>query len=117
MSVKVSESSGYGPNTQMSLFGYIMAAVLLVVLLPLIPVLVPVWILWKVFVADEEFDHSFETWRRESGRTGSDSHESTESEPKNAESEPENAEPEPADADAADAEAEDAEADQTAAES
>ncbi|WP_226479691.1 DUF7535 family protein [Natrinema amylolyticum] len=107
MSVKVSESSGYGPNTQMSLFGYIMAAVLLVVLLPLIPVLVPVWILWKVFVADEEFEHSFETWRRESGRTGSDRHESAESEPADAESEPEDA----------DATADDAEADQTAAES
>ncbi|WP_455449427.1 DUF7535 family protein [Natrinema thermotolerans] len=72
MSVKVSESTGYGPNTQMSLFGYIMAAVLVIVLLPLIPVLVPVWILWKVFVAEEEFGHSFEDWRRDTGRTPDD---------------------------------------------
>ncbi|WP_049900360.1 DUF7535 family protein [Natrinema altunense] len=105
MSVKVSESTGYGPNTQMSLFGYIMAAVLVVVLIPLIPVLVPVWILWKVFVADEEFEHSFETWRRESGRTGSGRHDS-------AEPDAEDDDSEPADADAADAES-----DRTAAES
>ncbi|OAQ54348.1 hypothetical protein HTG_02050 [Natrinema mahii] len=72
MSVKVSESTGYGPNTQMSLFGYIMAAVLVIVLLPLIPVLIPVWILWKVFVAEEEFGHSFEDWRRDTGRTPDD---------------------------------------------
>ncbi|OLZ40495.1 hypothetical protein A6E15_05600 [Natrinema saccharevitans] len=72
MSVKVSESTGYGPNTQMSLFGYIMAAVLVIVLLPLIPVLIPVWILWKVFVSEEEFGHSFEDWRRDTGRTPDD---------------------------------------------
>ncbi len=72
MSVKVSESTGYGPNTQMSLFGYLMAAVLVIVLLPLIPVLIPAWILWKVFVAEEEFGHSFEDWRRDTGRTPDD---------------------------------------------
>ncbi|AFO56572.1 MULTISPECIES: hypothetical protein [Natrinema] len=104
MSVKVSESTGYGPNTQMSLFGYIMAAVLVVVLIPLIPVLVPVWILWKVFVSEEQFEHSFETWRRESGRTGSSRHDS--------------AEPEVEDnSDPADDDAADAEGDRTAAES
>ncbi|WP_226042230.1 hypothetical protein [Natrinema sp. DC36] len=108
MSVKVSESSGYGPNTQMSLFGYIMGAVLVIVLLPLIPVLIPVWILWKVFVSEEEFDHSFETWRRESGHTGSDRLEAAESEPEDADTE---------DTEAEDAEPADADADQTAAES
>ncbi|MFB1062310.1 hypothetical protein [Natrinema sp. H-ect4] len=108
MSVKVSDSTGYGPNTQMSMFGYIMGAVLLIVLLPLIPVLVPVWILWKVFVAEEEFEHSFETWRQESGRTGSDREEAAESEPEDAAAEDtETEDDEPADADA----------DQTAAES
>ena len=72
MSVKVSESTGYGPNTQMSLFGYIMAGVLVIVLLPLLPVLAVVWVLWKVFVSDEELEHSFETWRREADRASTD---------------------------------------------
>ncbi|TMT86834.1 hypothetical protein E2L06_09565 [Haloterrigena sp. H1] len=72
MSVKVSESTGYGPNTQMSLFGYIMAAVLVIILLPLLPVLAVVWVLWKVFVSDEELEHSFETWRREADRSSTD---------------------------------------------
>lgn len=109
MSTKVSESSGYGPNTQMSLFGYLMAAILVIILIPLIPVLVPVWILWKVFVAEDEFEHSFETWRRETGHDG----------PRNANT----ADTESADADEGDSpepdaeDADQAEADQTAAES
>ncbi|QCS42171.1 hypothetical protein [Natrinema versiforme] len=108
MSTKVSESSGYGPNTQMSLFGYIMAAILVIVLIPMIPVLVPAWILWKVFVAEDEFEHSFENWRRETGHDGS----------RNTQE----ADTESVDADEGDTEtdAEDvgqAEADQTAAES
>ncbi|SEP77150.1 DUF7535 family protein [Natrinema salaciae] len=110
MSVKVSESTGYGPNTQMSLFGYIMAAVLVVVLLPLIPVLVPAWILWKLFVSEEEFEHSFENWRRESGRTASDRADSASGAAD--ETEPAETDPEPEDADA-----DRSEADQTAAES
>ncbi|QLG48288.1 DUF7535 family protein [Natrinema halophilum] len=73
MSPKVSESTGYGPNTQMSLFGYVMAAILVIVLLPLLPVLVLAWILWKVFVSEEDIEHSFEDWRRESGRPPSGS--------------------------------------------
>ncbi|MFA9416747.1 hypothetical protein [Natrinema sp. HArc-T2] len=72
MSVKVSESTGYGPNRPMSLFGYIMAAVLVIVLFPLLPVIAVVWVLWKVFVSDEEIEHSFETWRREADRSGTD---------------------------------------------
>ena len=68
MSVKVSESTGYGPNTPMSLFGYIMAAILVILLLPLVPVVAIVWVLWKVFVSDGEDEDSFETWRRESDR-------------------------------------------------
>ncbi|MDS0475035.1 hypothetical protein [Natrinema sp. 1APR25-10V2] len=113
MSVKVSESTGYGPNTQMSLFGYVMAAILVIVLLPLIPVLVPAWILWKVFVSDEEIEHSFENWRRESGRTGSDRLEDDEAEATDAES----AESESGDAESDRPDAEQTEADQTAAES
>ncbi|WP_254764688.1 DUF7535 family protein [Natrinema marinum] len=103
MSVKVSESTGYGPNTQMSLFGYVMAAILVIMLLPLLPVLIPAWILWKVFVSDEDNEHSFENWRRETGHTGSSRLEAEETEAD--ETEPD------------DAESADAETDQTAAES
>jgi len=80
MSVKVSESTGYGPNTPMSIFGYIMAAILVILLLPVVPVLAVVWVLWKVFVSDGEFEHSFETWRRESDRPATDRLEAFETE-------------------------------------
>ncbi|WP_408958036.1 hypothetical protein [Natrinema sp. 74] len=108
MSVKVSESTGYGPNTQMSLFGYVMAAIMVIVLLPLLPVLVLAWLLWKVFVSDEDIEHSFENWRRETGHTGSGRLEADETGP---------GETKPDETEAADAESDQPEADQTAAES
>lgn len=66
MSTKVSKSTGYGPNRQMSVFGYLVAAILIVVMLPLLPILVLVWLLWRAFTSSEEPEHSFEQWRRES---------------------------------------------------
>lgn len=69
MSTKVADSTGMGPNVQMSAFGYVMAAILVVVLIPLLPVLIPAYLVWRAFFADDEFEHSFETWRSESGRT------------------------------------------------
>ncbi|MDQ2049362.1 hypothetical protein RBH26_02570 [Natronolimnohabitans sp. A-GB9] len=64
MATDVADSTGYGPNFQMSAFGYIMAALLVIVLLPLLPVLVPAYVIWRLFFADEA-EHSFESWRRE----------------------------------------------------
>ncbi|MFA9426482.1 hypothetical protein [Natronorubrum sp. A-ect3] len=69
MSTKVADSTGYGPNRQMSVFGYIMAGVMVIILLPLLPVLIPAYVLWRVFVAEEPVERSFETWRRDSGRS------------------------------------------------
>ncbi|QSW99512.1 DUF7535 family protein [Haloterrigena alkaliphila] len=68
MSTKVADSTGYGPNSQMSAFGYVMAAIIAIALLPLLPVLIPAYLVWRVFFAEEEFEHSFEAWRNESGR-------------------------------------------------
>lgn len=68
MATDVAESTGYTPNFQMSAFGYIMAAILAILLLPLLPVLIPAYVLWRAFFADEEIEHSFESWRRESRR-------------------------------------------------
>ncbi|ELY48309.1 DUF7535 family protein [Natronorubrum sulfidifaciens] len=68
MSTKVADSTGYTPNFQMSAFGYIMAVVMVILLLPLLPVLIPAYVLWRVFIAEEPVEHSFEMWRRESGR-------------------------------------------------
>ncbi|MXV60632.1 hypothetical protein GS429_00805 [Natronorubrum sp. JWXQ-INN-674] len=68
MSTKVAESTGYGPNFQMSAFGYIMAAILVVLALPLLPVLVPAYIIWRAFFAGEKVEHSFESWRKQSGK-------------------------------------------------
>ncbi|MFC4438662.1 MULTISPECIES: DUF7535 family protein [Natrialbaceae] len=72
MSTRVSESTGYGPNSQMSLFGYIAAALVVIVLLPVLPLFVIGWLVWRAFFVDEE-EHSFERWRRESGRRPGDS--------------------------------------------
>ncbi|QFU81180.1 DUF7535 family protein [Natronorubrum aibiense] len=70
MSTKVADSTGYGPNFQMSAFGYIMAGILVLVLLPLLPVAIPAYVLWRVFAADEP-EHSFESWH--SGRSSNGS--------------------------------------------
>lgn len=72
MSTRVGESTGYGPNFQMSAFGYIMAAILLVLALPLLPVIVPAYLVWRIFFREDEA-HSFESWREESGRPPSGS--------------------------------------------
>ncbi|ELY52932.1 DUF7535 family protein [Natronococcus jeotgali] len=64
MSIKVSESTGYGPNSQMSLFGYIVALLIVLVLLPAVPVLALAWLVWRVLFAENEEEHSFEQWRR-----------------------------------------------------
>ncbi|SDR19909.1 DUF7535 family protein [Natronobacterium texcoconense] len=68
MSTKVSESTGYVPNVQMSAFGYVIAAVLVIVMLPVLPILVLAWILWRVFVSEEEMESSYETWRNDPNR-------------------------------------------------
>lgn len=68
MATDVAESTGYTPNVQMSAFGYIMALLLAILLLPLLPVLIPAYLIWRAFFAEEEIEHSFESWRRESGR-------------------------------------------------
>lgn len=73
MSTKVAESSGYGPNFQMSAFGYIMAAILVIIMLPLLPVLVPAYLVWRAVSGSPEREHSFEAWREQSGRPPSDS--------------------------------------------
>ncbi|RQG98200.1 DUF7535 family protein [Natrarchaeobius oligotrophus] len=68
MSPKVSQSTGYAPNVQMSAFGYVMAIILVIVLLPMLPILVLAWILWKIFVPEQEHESRFESWRTESGK-------------------------------------------------
>jgi hypothetical protein len=67
MSTRVAESTGYGPNSQMSIFGYIMAVLIVLVLLPVVPLFVLGWLIWRAFFAEDE-EHSFEQWRRERGR-------------------------------------------------
>lgn len=68
MSTRVADSTGYGPNSQMSLFGYIVAALVVIVLLPVLPLFAIGWLIWRAFLAPDDEEHSFEKWRRESGR-------------------------------------------------
>ncbi len=63
MSTKVSESTGYTDNLEMSALGYVMAAVLVIVMLPLLPVFAVAWIIWRVFDAEEDIEPRFESWR------------------------------------------------------
>ena len=73
MATDVADSTGMGPNRQMSVFGYLMALILLVIMIPLLPVLIPAYLVWRAFFAPDEFEHSFEAWRRESGKPPSGS--------------------------------------------
>ena len=68
MSTKVSESTGYVPNIQMSAFGYVMAAILVIVMLPVLPIIALAWVLWRAFVADEPAESSYAAWRKNAER-------------------------------------------------
>ncbi|MFP8952557.1 hypothetical protein ACLI4Z_06220 [Natrialbaceae archaeon A-arb3/5] len=68
MSTKVSESTGYVSNRQMSAFGYVIAAILVIVLLPALPIVALAWVLWRVFVTQDDVESSYETWRNDADR-------------------------------------------------
>ncbi|NGM69557.1 hypothetical protein G6M89_11165 [Natronolimnobius sp. AArcel1] len=68
MAIKVSQSTGYVPNLQMSAFGYVMGVVLLIIMLPALPILIPAYVVWRVFFADEPTEETFETWRTDANR-------------------------------------------------
>ena len=68
MSTKVSESTGYVPNFQMSAFGYVMAGILAIVMLPVLPIIVLAWVVWRAFVADEPAESSYAAWRKNAER-------------------------------------------------
>ncbi|WP_254765743.1 DUF7535 family protein [Salinilacihabitans rarus] len=53
MLTSVSESTGYGPNREMSAFGYLVALPLVVLLIPLVPIIALVWLFSKLFGTDE----------------------------------------------------------------
>ena len=63
MSTKVSESTGYTENFQMSALGYVMAAILVIVMLPLLPIFAVMWLIYRVFQSDEETEPIFASWR------------------------------------------------------
>ena len=63
MATKVSESTGYGPNLEMSFFGYLLAAIMLIVMLPALPIIAVVYVLWRLFARDDEVETRFESWR------------------------------------------------------
>lgn len=46
--------SGMRPNPEMTMFGYLMAAILLIVVLPLLPILILAWVIWQLTGAGEE---------------------------------------------------------------
>ena len=68
MSTKVAESTGYVPNLQMSAFGYVIAAIMVIVLLPALPIIALAWVLWRVFVTEDRMESRYETWRNDPDR-------------------------------------------------
>ena len=54
----VTAPAGYHRNREMSVIGYLIAAGLIVLILPLLPMLVLVWILYRLFGDDEERSRS-----------------------------------------------------------
>ncbi|MFC6717345.1 hypothetical protein ACFQGT_05360 [Natrialbaceae archaeon GCM10025810] len=63
MSQSVADSTGYGPNRQMSLFGYLLAGILAIALLPLLPVIVVGWLLWRLLRSEDE-EPPRRSWKR-----------------------------------------------------
>lgn len=54
MTRTVSTPTGYGPNLEMSILGYIVAIGVAVVLLPLAPIIVVLWLYFKLTESDDE---------------------------------------------------------------
>lgn len=54
MSTPVSESTGYGPNREMSTLGYVIAGILALALLPLLPFVLVGWVLWRLLRSDDD---------------------------------------------------------------
>ncbi|WP_254863326.1 DUF7535 family protein [Halovivax gelatinilyticus] len=48
MTTPVSQSTGYGPNREMSILGYIVGIGIGLLLLPLLPVAIVGWLLWRL---------------------------------------------------------------------
>lgn len=67
MSTSVSDSTGYGPNRQMSVMGYAVAGILAIALLPLLPVIAVGWVLYRLLRSDDE-EPPRRSWERR-GRT------------------------------------------------
>ncbi|WP_290814059.1 hypothetical protein [Halovivax sp.] len=47
MTTPVSESTGYGPNREMSVLGYVVGIGIAILLLPLLPFALVGWLLWR----------------------------------------------------------------------
>lgn len=62
MSTPVADSTGYGPNREMSVLGYVVAALIAVLLLPLLPFAVVGWVLWRLLRSDEEGEATPRSW-------------------------------------------------------
>lgn len=72
MATDVSESTGYGPNFEMSTLGYIVAVLIAILLLPLLPVVVVGYVLYRVFSTDDD-ERSRRGWKRNFGGPGDSS--------------------------------------------
>lgn len=71
MSTDVSDSTGYGPNVEMSVLGYLVAALVAVVLLPLLPVAAVGYALYRLLASESE-EPPRRSWTRDVGRPPSD---------------------------------------------
>ncbi|MCU4925593.1 hypothetical protein OB905_06275 [Halobacteria archaeon AArc-dxtr1] len=66
MCVKVSDSTGYGPNRGMSTIGYVIAAIIFIGLLPLLPFAAVGYVLYRL-LTDDDAEPRRRSWRRNVG--------------------------------------------------
>lgn len=72
MSTDVSESTGYGPNFEMSALGYIVAILIAILLLPLLPVAVVGYVLYRALTSSDD-EPARRGWKRNFGGPGDSS--------------------------------------------
>lgn len=72
MSTDVSESTGYGPNFEMSTLGYTVAILIAILLLPLLPVAAVGYVLYRALTSSDD-EPERRGWKRDFGGPGDSS--------------------------------------------
>lgn len=69
MATDVADSTGYTSNSEMSAFGYIVAILIALLLLPLLPVIAVGYVLYRIFASSDD-EPRRRSWKRDIGGPG-----------------------------------------------